>query len=64
VCFTHPYSLTLMLRGTVVEENVKALEVVPKLTPDIMERIEHILDNKPASPPTYGRVPLDPLGRA
>lgn len=30
-----------------VEENMASLEVVPKLTEDILERIEEILDNKP-----------------
>jgi len=30
-----------------VTENMKALDVVPKLTPDVMERIERILNNKP-----------------
>lgn len=29
-------------------ENLKALEVLPKLTDDIMEQIETILNNKPA----------------
>jgi len=31
-----------------VEENMKALAVVPKLTPDVMERLETILNNRPA----------------
>ena len=30
-------------------DNLKALEVIPKLTPEIMEKIEKILDNKPTS---------------
>ena len=30
-----------------VTENMKALDVVPKLTAEVMERIEEILDNKP-----------------
>lgn len=30
-----------------VEQNMQALDVVPKLTGDVMERIEEILDNKP-----------------
>lgn len=29
-------------------DNLKALEVLPKLTDDIMAKIEKILDNKPA----------------
>jgi aryl-alcohol dehydrogenase-like predicted oxidoreductase len=30
-----------------VEENMKALDVVPQLTDDVMEKIEAVLDNKP-----------------
>ena len=30
-----------------VHENIAALEVVPKLTMDVLERIEEILDNRP-----------------
>jgi aryl-alcohol dehydrogenase-like predicted oxidoreductase len=30
-----------------VRENFKALEVIPKLTPEVMEEIEKILQNKP-----------------
>ncbi len=33
-----------------VVENMKAIDVVEKLTPAIMERIEAILDNKPSQP--------------
>jgi len=38
-----------------VHENCKALEVLPKLTPEIMEEIEKILENKPKTPANYGR---------
>lgn len=31
-----------------VLENLKAIEVIPRLTDDIMSKIEKILDNKPA----------------
>ncbi len=34
-------------RAEQVHENMKALEVVPKLTPDVLERIEKILQNDP-----------------
>jgi voltage-dependent potassium channel beta subunit len=34
-------------RAEQVHENMKALDVVPKLTPEVMERIESILCNKP-----------------
>jgi len=30
-----------------VEQNMKAIEIVDQMTPDIMDRIEEILDNKP-----------------
>ncbi|MBI4315290.1 MAG: aldo/keto reductase, partial [Chloroflexi bacterium] len=32
-----------------VRENLKALDVVAKLTPEVMERIESVLGNKPKS---------------
>ncbi len=35
-------------RAEQVNANLQALEVVPKLTPDVMERIEGVLNNKPA----------------
>lgn len=38
-----------------IEENCKALQLVPKLTPEVMEEIEKILDNKPAPTPDFGR---------
>jgi len=34
-------------RASQVHENLKALEVAPKLTPEVMERIEGILKNRP-----------------
>nr|ODN99943.1 voltage-gated potassium channel beta-2 subunit [Cryptococcus depauperatus CBS 7855] len=33
-----------------IKENVKALDIYPKLTSEVMEEIEEILDNKPAPP--------------
>jgi voltage-dependent potassium channel beta subunit len=38
-----------------IEDNCKALKLLPKLTPDVMEEIEKILDNKPTPVSTYGR---------
>ncbi len=38
-------------RPSQVEENMKALEVAAKLTPDVVGKIEEILDNKPQFPP-------------
>jgi voltage-dependent potassium channel beta subunit len=34
-------------RAEQVRENMKAMSVVPQLTPEVMERIESILDNRP-----------------
>ncbi|KAJ6483550.1 NADP-dependent oxidoreductase domain-containing protein [Mycena vitilis] len=44
-------------------ENLKALEVLPKLTDNVLEQIEKILNNKPQAFPTYGRPELDKFGR-
>ena len=35
--------------------NVKALKLLEKLTPEVMEEIEGILDNRPAEPGSFGR---------
>ncbi|KAJ7147575.1 NADP-dependent oxidoreductase domain-containing protein [Mycena crocata] len=44
-------------------ENLKALEVLPKMTDDIMKQIEKILDNEPVIEPNHGRPLLDKLGK-
>ncbi|KAF9225082.1 Aldo/keto reductase [Gyrodon lividus] len=62
----NPNTSTVILGASKPEQvldNLKALEVIPKLTPVVMDKIEAILENKPAPPPTFGRPPLDPLGR-
>ena len=49
---------TVILGATKTEqihENCQALKLLPQLTPDLMEDIEKILDNKPKPAPTYGR---------
>lgn len=49
-CLKNPHVSTVITgasRVAQVGENMKALEIVPKLTPDMMERIETILSNKP-----------------
>jgi len=33
-----------------VVDNMKAIDVVEKLTPEVIERLEAILDNKPKQP--------------
>ncbi|KAJ7158133.1 NADP-dependent oxidoreductase domain-containing protein [Mycena filopes] len=44
-------------------DNLKAIELVPKLTSEVMEEIEKVLENKPAPEPTNGRPALDSFGR-
>jgi voltage-dependent potassium channel beta subunit len=36
-----------------VVENMKSLEVIPKLTPEVMEKIEQVIKSKPEEPRTY-----------
>jgi len=40
-----------------LKENLGALEVLPKLTPEVMEEIEKILANKPEIDFNFGREP-------
>ncbi len=52
-CTLNPYVSTVITgasKVSQVEENMKALEVAEQLTPDIVEKIEEILDNKPKLP--------------
>ncbi|KAI0110206.1 Aldo/keto reductase [Daldinia grandis] len=54
----NPNVSTVILGATKVEQiedNVKALKLVDKLTPDVLEEIEKILDNAPAQPSKFGR---------
>jgi aryl-alcohol dehydrogenase-like predicted oxidoreductase len=49
---------TVILGASDVEQlkdNLKALDVVPKLTSEVLEKIEAILKNKPEQEPTFGR---------
>jgi aryl-alcohol dehydrogenase-like predicted oxidoreductase len=49
-CLKNPNVSTVITgasRPAQVTENMRALEVVPKLTPDVMARIDAILGNKP-----------------
>jgi aryl-alcohol dehydrogenase-like predicted oxidoreductase len=49
---------TVILGATKVEqihENCKALELLPKLTPEVLKEIESVLSNKPAQTSTFGR---------
>ena len=38
-----------------IKDNCAALKLLAKLTPENMEEIEKILDNKPSMPPNFGR---------
>ncbi len=52
-CLKNPNVSTVILGASKVaqlQENLKAPEVLPKLTDDVMEQIELILDNKPKHP--------------
>ncbi len=39
-----------------IDENMKSMEIVEKLTPEVMEKIERALDNKPAKPQDWRGV--------
>ena len=57
-CLKNENVSTVILGATKVEQihdNCKALQIVQKITPDVMKEIEEILGNKPAAPPTFGR---------
>jgi aryl-alcohol dehydrogenase-like predicted oxidoreductase len=49
-CLANPNVSTVITGASKVSqvtENMQALDVAPKLTPDVLQRIEQILDNKP-----------------
>jgi voltage-dependent potassium channel beta subunit len=55
-CLKNPNVSTVITgasRAEQVTENMAALDMVEKITPDVMERIEEILDNKPAMPTNF-----------
>jgi aryl-alcohol dehydrogenase-like predicted oxidoreductase len=39
-----------------LQQNLGALEVVPKMTTEVMERIDEILGNKPKADMAWGRT--------
>ena len=62
----NPNTSTVILGATSPEqvtENLKAIEVLPKLTPEVLEEIEAILQNKPEAPNLFSRPTLDTFGR-
>ncbi len=55
-CAKNPHVSTVITgasRPEQVTENMQALEVLPKLTPDVMQSIEDILKNRPEPEPDY-----------
>ncbi len=55
-CLKNPNVSTVITgasKASQVVENMAALEVVPKLTDDVMQRIEAVLDNRPEGEPDY-----------
>jgi len=56
---TNPNVSTVILGASKTEQlvdNLKALDLIEKLTPDVLKEIEDILENKPAAPPKFGRA--------
>ncbi|MEO5943505.1 MAG: aldo/keto reductase [Ferruginibacter sp.] len=52
-CIKNPNVSTAILgatKKTQLTENLKALDVLPSLTPEVMEKIEKIMNNKPVMP--------------
>ena len=57
-CLLNENVSTVILGATKVEQihdNCKSIQILKKITPEIREEIEKILDNKPAPAPTFGR---------
>jgi len=57
-CAANPNVSTVILGATKVEQiedNMGAIPIIAKLTPEIMEEIEKVLDNKPKAPAAFGR---------
>lgn len=55
-CLDNPHVSTVILgasRKSQLEDNLSALDAKDKLTPDVIEKIETIMGNKPAAPQRY-----------
>lgn len=55
-CLTNPHVSTVITGASnpsQVKENMKAIDVVEKLTPEVLARIEKVLDNKPSPPSDF-----------
>ncbi|PWN97278.1 putative potassium channel beta subunit protein [Tilletiopsis washingtonensis] len=60
-CLANPHVSTVLLGATKasqLEENLKAIEVLPKLTSEVLKEIDGALENVPAHPSTFGRTPI------
>ncbi|WP_133011285.1 potassium channel beta subunit family protein [Marinomonas flavescens] len=57
-CLKNPNVSTVILGASKLsqlEDNLQSIEALEKLTPDVMEKIESILGNKPAAPERFGQ---------
>ena len=55
----NPNTSTVILGATSpdqVLDNLKALDVIPKLTPEVLEKIEKIVNNKPVRVVSVSRL--------
>lgn len=57
-CLKNPHVSTVILgasRLSQLEDNLKSMEAVDRLTPDIMEKIETVVGNRPPAPERFGQ---------
>ena len=57
-CLKNPNVSTVILgasRLSQLEDNLQAIDVLEKLTAEVMEKIETIVANKPAGPERFGQ---------
>jgi len=55
-CLLNPNVSTVITgasKASQVKDNMKAIDIVEKLTPEVVQTIEEILDNKPEMPPDF-----------
>ncbi|KAN0064454.1 hypothetical protein ACQY0O_002079 [Thecaphora frezii] len=60
-CAKNPNVSTVILgasRPEQIKENLEALELLDKLTPEVLEEVEEVLGNRPVLPATYGRAKI------
>jgi len=57
-CLKNPRVSTVILgtsRLSQLEDNLKSLDAIDQLTPEVMEKIEAIVENKPAGLQRFGQ---------